>query len=402
MKLYKKYILKLLFSRFAAIMLCVSVFGVFQEFAKGKLLLMCTFWQTMLILPLMLPMILFQFLPFIYFGTLLLVQNELYSNNELIGFKTTGLSNRQIMRVFLLFSCFVLFVFVLLGIVYPYTNGFFSKTRSAFGVKNVLKTIQPRIISQLGEYKILCDRIDKNGILYNVSIFFDKTNNISFGATNNVELNKKIIFSKKMFFGYNKFDELVARLVDDDIAIIKFDGNFDDKSCCNNDRKIQGVGMQNEENLQNCNPELRQVIHVKKMDALFDDFLQLNNYGSLAYKQKIRQTDVMNLFKIKANSKSSRHIKQLEIHSRVIVYWFIITALTFVCCLLLKRQTNRVPSLRCTSIVIVIGFVVSLSRAFVLDVAITNNFTVCLYYLHFVAICVVCWMVVKKSDFNCV
>ena len=106
MQIYEKYIMKLLFARFWVVVFCVSIFGVFQETMKGELLAMCSFGQMMVILPLMLPFILFQFLPFLYFGVLLLVLTEIYSNNELISFKTIGIPNTSMMKVFFKFSCF--------------------------------------------------------------------------------------------------------------------------------------------------------------------------------------------------------------------------------------------------------------------------------------------------------
>jgi len=363
-KIYEKYLLKLLFSRFGIILFCTSIFGIFQEMSKGELLAMCSFNEMMLILPLTLPMLLFQFLPFIYLGTLILVMNEIYSNNELISFKVIGLSNIKLMRVFFYFSGFMLFFFVFLGILYPATNKFFYKQRNMFGASNVLKVLQPNKMNRIGKYNIFFTDIDENYVLQNVSILAhdNKTS-----VENRVQ---KVIYSKNMSFGYNSYGELIAKC--DDSKIIKFD--FTPFYETNNNKST-------EDNIL----ITKNVINNDKMDVLFENFFSTKNSNNLKLKQKYRQTGIITLYNKKEKNRKIHLIKQLEIQGRFVIYWFVILCLTAICCILLKRQTNRIPSKTSMIVVILFGGYISLSRAFFLEPAITANVLI-LYYLHFIAI----------------
>ena len=78
--------------------------------------------QIIKIAPLFIPYFVFQFTPFLYFGTLLLVMNEIYSNNELISFKALGLSYKKLLKVFFIITLIVeLFVFLIINL-YPITT----------------------------------------------------------------------------------------------------------------------------------------------------------------------------------------------------------------------------------------------------------------------------------------
>ena len=392
MKIYEKYLIKLLFARFWIILCCTSIFGIFQEMSKGELLAMCSFNEMMLILPLTLPMLIFQFLPFIYLGTLILVLNEIYSNNELISFKVIGFSNKNIMKVFFYFASFVLLFFVFLGVLYPATNKLFFKQRNYFGASNVLKSLQPNKMNRLGKYNIFFTDIDKDFVLNNVSIIFN--NNDRKTKDRNI---KKVIYSKKVSFGYNEFDELVARC--DDNYIFKLDmlgqseGSFIQNATSDN--------LQDEKKYKTTENTLKakNMIYSKTMDVFFENFFSTKSNTYLKLKQKLRQTGIITLYKQDFKNKNNQILKLVEFHGRAVIYWFVLLCLTAICCLLLTRQTNRIPAKKPMLIVIVFGGIVSLSRAFFLEPAISSNL-LNIYYLHFLLIfCLFLFVLYKKDGF---
>ena len=394
--IYQKYIIKLLFSRFFAILFCVSIFGVFQEMAKGELLKICTFWQAVLIIFLLLPMVLFSFLPFVHLGTLFVVLDSLYSNNELISFKAVGLSHRQLIKAFLYFTLFVLGFFVLLGLLYPASNRLFYRQKSIFGAGNVLKMLQSGKINKFGKYEVIFDK-KKDNKLYNVMVLAN--NSVSREDKNGKATEEKAIFSKIMSFSYNEFQELVVHCTDADILI----NNNSDKKMTNEKKMFVYNNGLNEDNKfddgkTNNNVVIKRAIHSKNIDALFDDLIQSGTSGELRYKQQLRQIGLISLLNKKTFNKYQRKMKKLELHGRAVVYWFVILAITYVCCILLVRQSNRISMPKIVFTVFVLSSIISLSRAFLLESLIMSK-ALFLYYFCCFAICILCDRKIRKQDF---
>ena len=369
MKIYEKYILNLLLSRFCVILLCVSIFGIFQEMAKGEILAVCSFWQSILILFIMLPFIIFQFLPFIYFGSLLVVLNELYSNNELICFKTIGLSHKQLARVFFKFSRIVLIFFVFLSLLYPATNRFFLKIKNNLTAREFIKTLQPRVLSRLGEYTIFFDSIDKHSVLHNVSIFTNFNNKVG-------SRNGRIMFSKTMTFGYNNFDEFVVRFTNSNVLMV----NFNNKDADFSDNVL-----------------IKRLMFLKETNVLFDDFFKTKKGFDIKYKQKLRTAGLFKLTSIPSNDTAQENLKKVELYGRIVLYWLVILTTTSVCCLLLTRKTNRFSEKTTTTTVILLSSLCCLSRAFFLEFAVAKHFEI-VYFSHFVFIFILCVFLIVKSD----
>ena len=370
MYIYQKYIFKLLLSRFTILLFCVSLFGIFQEITKGELLQMCSFWQTVLILPMTLPFIVFQFLPFIYVGCLLLVLNEIYNNNELIGVKTVGISNFQLFKVFLTFLMLVLFFFVILGFVYPVGNRMFYQQRDKFSATNVLKMLQPNKINIVGNHGVFFTNIDSNNILHNITIV-EYNKNVK---KNETHLKTKNIFSKNMTIGYNQFHELVAR-------------------CFNS--TISNIDTTNTDGVKQI--EVQQVVNSDVMDVLFSEFFHVKTHVDLKYKHQLRQLPTAVLLKTKTLLSKERFLLALEIHGRVVVYWFMLSAITCVLGVLLIRQTNRVPSFKITIFSVLLGFCLALSRAFFLESLIGSKMLI-IFYCAFIVIVVCCVVFLRNSD----
>lgn len=394
--IYQKYIIKLLFSRFFAILLCVSIFGVFQEITKGELLKICTFWQALLIIFLLLPMVLFSFLPFVHLGTLFVVLDGLYSNNELISFKAIGLSHRQLMKVFLYFTLFVLGFFVFLGLLYPVSNTLFYRQKSIFGAGNVLKMLQPGKINKFGEYEIIFYK-KKGNKLYDVMVLAN--NNVS-SKNKNGKTEEKAIFSKTMSFSYNEFHELVVSCTDADILIINNDSN----KKMTNEKKIlvYNNGLDGHDKLKNGKTNsdvvVKRAIHSKKLDALFDALIKTQTSEELKYKQQLRRMGLISVLNKKTFDKHQQKIKKLELHGRAVVYWFVISAITYVCCMLLVRQNNRIPMPKIMFMVFTLSSIISLSRAFLLESLIMSR-ALFLYYFCCFLICVFFNYKIRKQDF---
>lgn len=365
MMMFEKYILRLLSSRFFVILACTIIFGLLQEITREKALSVCTFWQMMLILPLTTPMILFLFFPFIYLGTLLLVISEMHSNNEQIILKSIGISDWRISRVFFYFSIFGLFVFIVLGLLYPATNRLLLRQKNIFSGSNLLKSLKPNQVNKFGKYDIFFTKIDADGKLKNVNI-----------VINNKNKTKKIVFSDSILLNYNKFDELIAHCWDSDILTIKF----------SNEEKQKTETI----------ITTQTATHVKEMDVLLSDFFQQNNDKNTKYKQRLRQIGLLTLLKIKPVFSYEGIVKKTEIHGRAVVYWFVITALTFLCCVLLRRKPNRFSSWKITLFIVTLSLLLALSRAFVLELAIINNMLF-FYYTSFVFICFVCIFFLKRK-----
>ena len=386
MQIYEKYIMKLLFARFWVVVFCVSVFGVFQETMKGELLAMCSFGQMMVILPLMLPFILFQFLPFLYFGVLLLVLTEIYSNNELISFKTIGIPNTSMMKVFFKFSCFVLIFFITLAIIYPGSNKLFLKQRNNFGVSNVLKTLKPKKINSIGKYNVFFTKIDQQNILYNVSIFTKGNQNKSNYPQNQKE---KVFFHKVVRLGYNNVDEMIACCDDSDIIDLEFTNNNQKQNTKNTS---VGQNTSNSENNDVLNV-IKQSVKLQTMDVLLDDFFYTSKTPEIKTKQLLRQTGIITLWRKAKQNNFVDILYNLEIHGRAFVYWFVLLTLTGLSCLLLLRYNNRIKATKTTFFVIICTAVVSMTKAFVLQKILE---------LHFVGVFYVCFLLITFGGVWCI
>ena len=360
MFLYEKYILKLLFSRFSVILFCTSLFGIFQELTKGTLLIMCTFTQMLTILPLLLPMLIFQFYPFVYFIVLLLVLNEIYNGNELVCFKSIGVSYKKLVLIFFYFACFVLLFFVFLAFLYPKTNELFYRKRNEFGAINILKQLQPNKLNKLGKYQVFFTDIDRNKNLRNITIIKNEKDK---SIKEEIYEKKKIINMDSMLLGYNNYGEMIARCKNVRIATIDLRDN----------------GNKKDDNVYN-----KSIVNAEDMDVLFDSFFKARNNGEIHFKQRIRQTGIAKLIKMKNRKKQQKwylDMLNIEIQGRIVVYWFIIIGITFICCLMLLKQTNRIPNKKITSIVVLAGGYIALNRAFILEGCVKKGLLFP-YYLH--------------------
>ena len=350
----------MLLSRFSVIFFCTSLFVIFQEITKGILLVMCTFIQMLTILPLLLPMLVFQFLPFIYFLTLFLVLSEIYNDNELVCFKSIGISYKKIVLIFCYFACFILLLFVLLAFLYPKTNEIFYKKRNEFGAINILKQLQPNKLNTFGKYQVFFTDIDENNNLRNVSILKNEKDK---KTNEEIYKKKKIIHMDSMLLGYNNYGELIARCKNVKIATIDLrDNNEDD-----------------ENNIYNTS-----VVRAEYMDVLFDSFFQAKNNGDINVKQLLRQMDIVKIKSIKDSGVGPRwylDMANIEFQGRIVVYWFVIIGITFICCLMLLKQTNRISNKRITSIVVFGCGYMAVNKAFILEGCVKKNMLLP-YYLH--------------------
>ena len=397
MQIGEKYILKLLFSRFFAITLCASIFGIFQEMAKGYLLVMCTFWQMVMILPLILPYILFGFLPFILFGTLFLVLNELYSSNELISFKALGISNKKLLSIFYVFLIFVIVFFIGLALLYPATNKQFYKMQNTFGATNVLKALQPNKITKFGKYYIFFTDIDKNNNLNNVTIIQNtdiENNNTKLQGkelknSKNVSSKQSIFNFEKMAFVYNNYDELIAKCENGKATTIK----FEDKSK-NKNKNEKSRNMHNEEEIRNKN-----IMRPKTSYILFSDFFAVKTHWNTRYRVLLQKTGFLKLLKMPAYNKKQLLWKGIEIHTRAVSYFFVLSLITASLCLLILRKNNRISATRLVIVAMSVASISALSTAFILQVAIMMHILP-FYYGAFILTFIVCnWFILSKKSY---
>ena len=395
MQISEKYILKLLFSRFFAITLCASIFGIFQEMAKGYLLVMCTFWQMVMILPLILPYILFGFLPFILFGTLFLVLNELYSSNELISFKALGISNKKLLSIFYVFLMFVISFFIGLALLYPATNKQFYKMQNTFGATNILKALQPNKLTKFGKYYIFFTNIDKNNNLSNVTIIqnTDIENNTKLQSneletTKNVSSKQSIFNFEKMAFVYNNYDELIAKCENGKITTIKFEDKNKNKSKTEKSNNIQ----ENEE-IRNKNITRPKISYI-----LFSDFFAVKNQWNTRYRILLQKTGFLKLLKMPAYNKKQLLWKDIEIHTRAISYFFVLSLITASLCLLILRKNNRISAKRLVIVAMSVATISALSTAFILQVAIMMHILTFYYGLFVVAFVICNWFLLSKKS----
>ena len=371
--IYEKYTFGLLLSRFGLILFCVSIFGIFQEFtANSSVAAILTYSQLAMLSPFLLPQLLFQFMPFVHLGTLFFVINELYNNNELISFKALGFSYRKLFNVFAIFTLFVLIITIALALIYPKTNSFFLSQRNLFGATNFLQHLEPGKINSFGnKYKIFFNSIDKQKKLHNVTI-----------TTSADDDRQRIIYADDVVLGYNDNNQLVARCRNVDVL----DMNF-------GKAKKKLIGKENEEQKK------QKITNIKMegIDLLFDTVFK-NAYSSMSVKEKkiARMTNLTTLWKKYNDKKTNTMAITIEWHSRCYAYYAIIITITAVCCLLLRRQTNRIPAKRLTLFVILLAGAMSLSRAFELDFFYEANI-INMFYVQFVVVSVVCLYVLLRQ-----
>ena len=390
----EKYILKLLFSRFFAITFCASIFGIFQEMSKGYLLVMCTFGQMVLILPLILPYILFGFLPFVLFGTIFLVLNELYSSNELISFKALGVSNKKLLAVFYMFLTFVMVFFAGLALLYPAANKQFYKLQNKFGATNVLKALQPNKITKFGKYYIFFTDIDKNNNLSNVTIVHNANmSNYNEQKNKNVTSKQSVFNFEKMVFVYNDHDELIANGKNGKIATIQFENKNNNK---NKNNKSENSQTKNEqEEMRNKNLARPETSYI-----LFSDFFSVKTNWNTRYRVLLQKTGLSSLLKMPTKNKKEQLWKDVEIHTRAVSYFFVLFLITASLCLLILRKNNRISAKKLTITAIVIAAVSSLSTAFILQAAIVLQIVPIYYGLFVIAVIACNWFVLSKRKSN--
>ena len=353
MKLYEKYITKLFFSRFFVILFCVVLFVVFRELTGVSLIL--TPSQVAMITPLFIPFFIFQFLPFIYFGSLLMTMNELYSNNELVSFKATGISYGRLIKVFLRISFIVMLFVGFIVVIYPVGLKQFYKQRNLFTATNLITQLKPKVINKLGANTVYFRRINSDNDLIDFTLIQANQNK------------KKIFFSKNVKLFYDENDKLNARCHQVNINNI----TINDKT---NKHSVYNVKME-------------------VADIDIDEFLQINKTARLTGESRIKSIGLFSLIKHYLNDND--FYVNYEFHSRCICMFLSIFSMTCCFCLLLLRQTNRIPNKKLLLTAIILGANFSIARAYELEGFLKAN-KVWMFYLQFIIVSIGCLVYIIK------
>ncbi len=364
---------------------------------KGSTMAVCTFWQALTIVPLWLPLILFNFFPFILFGVLLLVLTEIYRSNELVSFKAMGISNMKMFKILALFGLLASGFFLALSMSYPYATKLFFKKKNDFNVANFLKSLAPKKVNTFGKYKVFFTDIDKQNVIHNITILNDKKKN---NKENNDNGEDKIIFAEKLVLGFNDYNEIIGR--GKSVNIVSF--NFKDSNSKggqeNEHEEKEKVFFDNGKIKNERNDKLiKNAFYAEDMDVLFDEIFQgKKNYNSaFSYKNRLRQKNILDLLRVKTNNNYEALVKSLEVHGRVINHWFVVISLISVFSLLLRRTSNRRTSSRDLLFIVVFGAYFALNKAFVLE-SVLERGSFCLYYLHLLVLSVIFIVLLFKSD----
>lgn len=377
MKLANKYILKLLFSRFFTILLFVILFEFFQEITRGHLLQICSFFETIFILPLLVPYIIFQFLPFIFFLTLITTIIKLYSTNELITLKIIGFSHKKLIKLFAYFTCFIIIFSLLISFIYPKTNFLFQNKKNNFEIENILKILVPNKINKIYNHDIVFSKIDSNNIIHNATIFVNSNNEDSNNKKNkniNYLDNQKeyTIYLDKITFEYNKNNELIAKCKNVDLII----------NNTNNKQKEINNFFKDDNNTITA--------FFEQIDILLGELI--NNHHNKNkknnYINNFNKMSLLKLIKAKTQDKKQEIEKQFEIQSRLLFNVIIILSIFATCCLLFIQSTNKIKSKKTIIVAIIFGLYLSLSREFFLRTAISNNLLF-IYYMLLVLIIII-------------
>ena len=354
MKLYEKYITKLFFSRFFVILFCVVLFVVFRELTGVSAIL--TSLQTAMITPLFIPFFIFQFLPFIYFGSLLMTMNELYSNNELVSFKATGVSYAYLIRVFLRIAFIVMLFLGVIIALYPAGLKQFYKQRNMFTATNLITQLKPKTINKIGANTIYFRRINSESDLIDFTLIQEEKNK------------KKIFFSKNVKLFYDDNDRLNARCSQVNINNITINDKTNKSSVYNVKMDIADIDI--------------------------DEFLQTGKPTQITGSNRIKSMGLFSLIKNYING--DNFDVKYEFHSRCICMFLSIFAMTFCFCLLLLRQTNRIPNKKLLLTAIILGANFSIARAYELEGFLKAN-KVWLFYSQFAIASIGCLFYILQT-----
>ena len=306
--------------------------------------------QIIKIAPLFIPYFVFQFTPFLYFGTLLLVMNEIYSNNELISFKALGLSYKKLLKVFFIITLIVeLFVFLIINL-YPITTKSFYKQKVSFATDNIFKNLKKDSFSKIGKYTIYFRTINKNNELERVTIFKldDKK--------------KNIIYAETAFFILDNEDK---------VKLVLKDATINDISYNQKDTNIYTISLD-------------------RVDVDLDDVINGNNKNlTMSKKQKIRSYSLAEMINIYIKNHPKNHIFIDEFHSRFVYSFLVIITLTIIFSLLLLRNTNRIEYKKLLYSVIILGIYFSLNRSFTFDGFVKAE-KIYIFYLQFIIVSGTC------------
>ena len=341
-----------------------------------------------------------------------MVINEIYSGNELICFKALGISHCKILKIFVLFSFFVVFLSYLLSYIYPHTNDIFFAKKTFFSTNNFLRKLKPNQINKISNKEIFFTKIDKSGLIHNLTIIINEQNN------NNVDKNikRKTIFSKTARIGYNKNREIVARCSNS--KVIENDFIKSEEKNLNNEivlvdvvnNNISNEIIDNINDTKDTNDKNNRIkttlIKSEEIDVLLNDFFkQNNNSWNAGIRHIIRKTPNIELIKLAKQAYSEnctftkleqKAIKR-EIHTRLFVYTFLITGLTLLFSTLLTLSTNRTPAKKRLSLVAIFGMLVAISRAYIVEPMIDKGFAK-FYYIVFLFIIFLCFCFLKLRD----
>ena len=347
--------MKLFLSRFFIITFFALIFGIFQQFSSSSVYL--TTSQLASIIPLFMPYVLFQFIPFIYLGTMMIVMNDIYSNNELVSFKSVSISHNQLVKIFFKISIIIELFALLIINLYPFTLKQYYQKKVTFSSQNIINNLKPKTLITLGNNTIIFRAIDKQNKIKDILI----TQNIKSGIKND-KIIKRIFFAKECLLGVEDNKQLIATCLNANINI--FQQELENK-------KLNSISFE-------------------KLDIDLNELLDNKNYSAkLTGKNKIRSTNSYNLIKLYCNKTTRTTDVIIEFHNRLFCIFIMIFTMTAISSLLLFRQTNRIRNRKLFLTFILLGILTAISRSFILEGLVLSNMTF-LFYLLFIIMLIGC------------
>ena len=129
-------------------------------------------------------------------------------------------------------------------------------------------------------------------------------------------------------------------------------------------------------------------------DIDIDDFFSNKQVKVITGKNKIRIAGLFSLIKSYVNG-DDFYVKY-EFHSRCLCVFVSIFAMTCCFCLLLLRQTNRIPNKKLLLTAIILGANFSIARAYELEGFLKSN-KVWLFYLQFIVASIGCLFYILQT-----
>jgi lipopolysaccharide export LptBFGC system permease protein LptF len=359
-KKYQYYIASKILSYSIVILFFWSILSTIESFARLSYSLSklgVTYFEVWKLAILATPLGVFQIMPYVFFFGVYSAVNSLFYANELVSFRSLGLSTKGILSIFFKSGIIFIALTFFVSCLFPITFQYYIKQKNFYKSNSILSKLRENTVNNIIEGKVM--------------LYFVKLNNdgslvdATFTIIDNNQY--KVIFAKIAKFGYNEDETMIIQCSD---AIMYSIG--------------QDISITEAENFE----------------LPFELITEINLSKSNKFDNIPKLTSNKSLIKMCFFTKQSCELSFMqEFHARIATMIILIVIATAISAILVQKNSSRVPSYKYDIFAYILMGFLTLLRIFILDTLVEKKI-ILYFYIGIFLIFLSTVLFIRKVDRN--